>query len=204
LTLQLFDARTGAAVSALVHPAVPVGIIGISGDGSEVYGLDPNTDPNLPCTPSVFSLLNARSGRVLQRITVSPRDWDYVHVGPNLHRLYTMAASDHINGCGPQWSYSPTITSYDLRTGKVVRSLRLKGIFAGRWGTSQRINGDLIGRDWNPGFALSPDGSQLAVLDGHNNALTLLSSITSDRRCGEPVSSEDGVTGIRVVRGLAA
>jgi hypothetical protein len=175
LRLQVFNVTTGKPISAPHHPAVPVWISGISADGSIVYGFSTNTDSTLPCGPSPFYLLDARTGRVVQRLSLAASPWNYsVLVGPNLQRLYTLTTSDHINRCGPQWSYSPTITAYDLQTGKVTRALRLKGVLAGRWETSRTINGDPIGGDWNPGFALSHDGSQIAVLDGHDNTLTLL------------------------------
>lgn len=175
LTFRIFNVRTGKPISAPYHPAVPVWISGISADGSIVYGFSANADSTLPCGPSPFYLLDARTGRVVQRLSLAASPWNYsVLVGPNLQRLYTLTTSDHINRCGPQWSNSPTITAYDLQTGKVTRTLRLKGMLAGRWETSRTINGDPIGGDWNPGFALSHDGSQIAVLDGHDNTLTLL------------------------------
>lgn len=174
LALQLFDARTGAPLSSRHHPAVPVWISGISADGSVVYGLRADTDPSVPCASSAFYLLDTRTGRVVQHLIVAARPWDPILVGPNLQRLYTLTSSDHINGCGPQWSYSPTITAYDLSTGAKVYALRLKGVPAGNWRTNRTIGGIRVVADWTPGFALSPDGSQLAVLDGQTDRLTIL------------------------------
>jgi hypothetical protein len=175
--LELFDARSGKPISAPHHPAVPVWIRGISADGSVVYGFSAIIDPNLACaSTNPFYLLDAHTGKAIRHLAIAASPWDSVVVSPNLQRLYTMTASDHINRCGPQWSYVPTITAYSLETDGVVRALRLKGILAGRWETSRTINGDPIGGDWNPGFALSPDGSQLAILDGHSATLTMLDS----------------------------
>ncbi len=47
-------------------------------------------------------------------------------------------------------------------------------MLGGRWGTRRTVNGETVTALWQPGIALSPDGSQLAVLDGHTNTLTLL------------------------------
>jgi hypothetical protein len=89
-----------------------------------------------------------------------------------------MTIPDHINYCGPEWAYSPTITAYDLHTGKAVRAVRLSGVLAGTWNTSRTINNEPIGESWDPGFALSPDGSQLAIFDEHDEAVTLLRAST--------------------------
>ncbi|PZR97752.1 MAG: hypothetical protein DLM70_18800, partial [Chloroflexi bacterium] len=176
LTLQLFDSRTGTPISSLRHPSVPVWMMGVSVDGSIGYGFrdDSNSVYGDLCAPTPFYLLDTRTGRVLLRLSVAAKPWDSILIGPNLQRLYTLTMSDHINSCGPRWSYSPTVTAYSLQTGKVVRAVRLKGVLAGRWETSHTINGDPIGGDWSPGFALSPDGSQLAILDGHDDTLTLV------------------------------
>lgn len=203
LTLQLFDARTGKPVTPRHHPAFPMWINDISADGSVVFGFGANADFTQPCAPRSFYVLDMRSGRVLQHLTIAAYPWDSILVGPNLQRLYTMTASDHINHCGPRWSYAPTITAYDLHTGKVVRVLRLKGVLAGRWETSRTINGDPIGGDWDPGFALSPDGSQLAVLDGHSDTLTLLHAQSLQMEGTERVSrTPTGLSAFAAALGL--
>jgi hypothetical protein len=174
MALQLFDARTGEPLSIRHHPAIPFWMTGISADGSLVYGFRADIDLNQPCAPSPFYLLDARTGRVVQRLTIAARPWDPIMVGPNLGRLYIMTVPDHINYCRPQNSYRPTIMAYDLQTGKTVATLQLKTVLAGRWMTNWKVNGEPVAADWTPGVALSPDGSQLAILDGHSNALTLL------------------------------
>jgi len=174
MTLQLFDARTGEPLSIRHHPAIPLWMTGISADGSVVYGFRSDIDLNQPCAPSPFYLLDARTGRVVQHLTIVASFWNSVLVGPNLQRLYAITSPDQINNCGPQNSYRPTITAYDLQTGKMVHTLQLKTVLAGRWMTNWKVNGEPVAASWTPGIALSPDGSQLAILDGHSNALTLL------------------------------
>ena len=173
LMLKVFDAKTGERLFA-DHPAVPASMMGISADGSVVYGLMGDNNFTHPCGSTSFYLLDARTGRVLQHFTIAARRWDPMLVGPKLGRLYVMTVSDHVNGCGPQNAYSPLIIAYDLRSGQEVASLRLKGVPAGNWNTHRKINGEIIGENWQPGLALRPDGSQLAVLDGHTDTLMLL------------------------------
>lgn len=188
MTLQVFDARTGKPLTTRRHPAVPLGLAGISVAGSIAYGFRADIDTNTPCASSPFVLLDTQTGRVIRQLTVAAHPWDPILVGPNLGRLYTMTASDHINGCGPDWAYSPVIAAYDLRSGKLVRSVRLKGVLAGNWNTNRTLNGEPIGENWQPGFTLSPDGSQLAVLDGHTDTLTLLDARTLRITGREPLS----------------
>lgn len=57
------------------------------------------------------------------------------------------------------------------------------------------INGEPIGGNWSPGFALSPDGSQLAVLDEHKGMLTLLRTpslkVVTQEKLSQPMSRFD-------------
>ena len=60
----------------------------------------------------------------------------------------------------------------------VARTVQLRSVLAGQWITRRKIHGEPIGEYWQPAIALSPDGSQLAILDGHNDQLTLLDART--------------------------
>jgi hypothetical protein len=135
-----------------------------------------------------FYLLNAGTGAVVRHVMVAAKPWDPILVGPHVQRLYTMTAPDHINSCGPQNAYSPLIAAYDLRTGRGVAELRLKGVLAGSWDTKRTMNGIIISESWQPGIALSPDGSQLAVFDGHADTLTLIQARTLRVEGTEPLS----------------
>jgi len=173
LTLQLFDAHTGRPLFPPHHPAVPFSITGVSADGSVAYGFD-DEGLNAPCPSWHLYLLDVRTGRIDRQLPLTPPNWDSALVSPDLGRLYTMTTSDQINGCGPRHSYHPLLTAYNLRTGRIVRSVRLKGVLGGRWPTRRTVSGETVTALWQPGIALSPDGSQLAVLDGRTNTLTLL------------------------------
>jgi hypothetical protein len=59
------------------------------------------------------------------------------------------------------------LIAYDLASSRPVASLVLKGVTYGSWGD----------QSWNPGFALSPDGRQIAVYDDRKNALTLVDAL---------------------------
>ncbi len=172
LTLQLFNARTGRPLFTAHHPAVPFWISGVSTDGSVAYGFDDENLIDASCPSGHFYLLHVRTGRIDRQLTLTAPNWDSAMVSPDLGRLYTMTTSDQINRCGH--SYHPLLTAYNLRTGRIVRSVRLKGVLGGRWLTKRIVNGETVAALWQPGIALSPDGSQLAVLDGHTNTLTLL------------------------------
>lgn len=173
LILKVFDARSGERLFAS-HPSLLLWIMGISADGSVVYGTREKHETSNQCPSTSFYLLNARTGGVVQHFPIAAEPWDPMLVGPNLGRLYVMTTSDHVNHCGPQNAYSPLILAYDLRSGREVASIRLKGVPAGNWNTNRQVNGETVGENWQPGFALSPDGSQLAVLDGRTDTLILL------------------------------
>jgi len=174
LTLQLFDARTGRPLFPAHHPALPFSISGVSADGSVAYGFDPEDLIGASCPAGHFYLLDVRTGRIDRQLTLAAPNWDSALVSPNLRRLYTMTTPDHLNRCGPRHLYHPLLTAYDLHTGAIVRSVRLKGVLGGRWPTRRTVSGETVTAFWQPGIALSPDGSQLAVLDGSTNTLTLL------------------------------
>jgi len=199
LTLQLFDARTGKPLFPPHHPAVPFWITGISADGSVAYGFR-DDDLNVPCASGHFYLLNVRTGRIIRQLTLAVRLWDSALVSPDLGRLYTTTTPDHMNGCGPRHSYHPLLTAYDLRTGRAVRSVQLKGVLGGRWLTTRMVNGERVAAIWQQGIALSPDGSQLAILDGNTNTLTLLRAqslqIVSTETLSHPRTALETVAGV--------
>ncbi len=172
LTLQLFDAGTGRPLFPAHHPAVPFWPSGVSADGSVAYGFDDENLIGASCPAGHFYLLDVRTGRIDRQLTLAAPNWDSALVSPDLGRLYTITTSDQINRCGH--SYHPLLTAYNLHTGQIVRSVRLKGVLGGRWSTRRTVNGETVTALWQPGIALSPDGSQLAVLDGSTNTLTLL------------------------------
>jgi hypothetical protein len=179
MTLRLFDARTGGLL-ATYHPPKSVWVSGISADGSRVYGFrgDVEQDAAWACRSWPFYVLNAESGAVVSQVSVSARPWDSILVGPSSQRLYAMTMPDHISGCGTQTSYHPQIIAYDLQARRKAGSVRLKGVLAGSWNTRRTMNGITVSERWQPGIALSPDGSHLAVVDGHDDTLTVLQART--------------------------
>jgi hypothetical protein len=87
-----------------------------------------------------------------------------------------MTSNDGILHCDTRAPWHPIVSTYDLRTGRRVRRIVLQGALAGRWRTHRVVSGSPVDADWIPGFALSPDGRQIAVLDGRSDSLTLLAA----------------------------
>jgi DNA-binding beta-propeller fold protein YncE len=56
--------------------------------------------------------------------------------------------------------------------------LSLPDLRAGSWQTKRQVGGYPLVRGWSPGFALSPDGRQIALVDGSSNQLTLIDTAT--------------------------
>jgi hypothetical protein len=183
-TLQVLDARTGAALSVRLHPAIPLVLLGVSADGSVAYGFRADAGNSQPCASTGFYFLNTRTGRVMHHVIID-RWTAQILIDPYLLRLYTLVGSDQLSGCDPSWSYAPTVKEYDIRTGLVVRVRRFPGLLAGDWFTRRTVSNERVMAVWQPGFALSPDGTQLAILDGHNDTLTIL-----DPRSLKTVGSE--------------
>jgi hypothetical protein len=172
-TLQVLAARTGAALSVRLHPAIPLVLLGVSADGSVAYGFGADAGNSQPCASTGFYFLNTRTGRVMHHVIID-RWTAQILIDPYLERLYTLVGSDQLSGCDPSWSYAPTMKEYDIRTGLVVHVRRFPGLLAGDWLTHRTVSGEQVMAVWQPGFALSPDGTQLAILDGHNDTLTIL------------------------------
>jgi hypothetical protein len=171
--LQVLDARTGAALSVPQHPAIPLVLLGVSADGSTVYGFRADAGNSQPCASTGFYFLDVRTGRVTHHVTID-RWTAQILIDPHFQRLYTLVGSDQLPGCDPSWSYAPTVKEYDIRTGLVVHSRRFPGLLAGDWLTHRTVSNERVMAVWQPGFALSPDGTQLAVLDGHDDTLTIM------------------------------
>lgn len=171
--LQILDAQTGAPLSAPHHPAVPLTLMGVSPDGSIAYGFREDAPNSQPCAPTGFYFLDTGSGHITNRVTIS-RGIAQVLVDLRLQRLYSLVGSDQLSNCDPAWTHALTVTEYDIRTGSTVLTRRMAGRLAGEWSTGREVNGERVMMVWHPGSALSPDGSQLTLLDGHRNMLTVL------------------------------
>jgi hypothetical protein len=149
----------------------------MSADGARLFGTRSDINWNEPCAATTFYILDARTGRVLHRMGAHVTwGWEPFQTDANLQRLYVLNVPDQIDSCTPWKGPSPTVAAYSLTSGKLLASIRLRTVQAGIWTTSRVVNQQKVLAVQNPGFALSPDGSQLAVVDGASDALTLLNT----------------------------
>jgi hypothetical protein len=174
--VRVFDTRTGAA-RATFKPTVTMDVFGISDDGSQLYGLLPQQGRS-----ATWYIMDGKDGHVMSRTPVA--QWGYAPIlyDPPTHRLYVMNLSQAtFNGHnGPR---TPSIVAYNTLAGRIVGRLTLTGVQAGSWTTKRMVGGHPVVRMQQPGFALSPDGRMLAVLDGSRNVLLTIDahSLTLER-----------------------
>jgi hypothetical protein len=105
-------------------------------DGRPTAKLETTTDP---CCGLFGSRIDS-SGRLLYRVLVP---------------------GSGINATGP---VTPLLVRYDLQAGRETGRLKLDGVEAGVWPSGRTIGSEPVLASLTPGVALSPDGSQLAVL----------------------------------------
>jgi hypothetical protein len=164
--VRVFDARTGAE-RASFKPAVTMNIDGISDDGSQFYGLFPQRVGSLQ---TAWYVMDGTNSHVVSRTLLPQRCCVPTLYNPLTRRLFVMDLSQatfdgHV---GPR---TPGIVAYDTLTGRVVGRLKLVGVQAGSWTTKRLVRGHPVVEMQEPGFALSPDGRQIAVLDGSRDVL---------------------------------
>ncbi|MDQ6710470.1 MAG: hypothetical protein M3Z11_07920, partial [Candidatus Dormibacteraeota bacterium] len=107
-----------------------------TGNGRQTGKLDTTADP---CC-GLFGAWMDPSGRLLYRVLVP---------------------GSGIDAAGP---VTPVLVRYDLQAGRETGRLKLDGVEAGVWPSGRTIGSEPVLASLTPGIALSPDGSQLAVL----------------------------------------
>lgn len=171
-TIRVLDARRGVPEGPGLHPADPIVLNGVSADGAAAYGFAADAREVDPCSAHTFYALSTRTGQVISHVAVPLSA--QIQIDPYRRRLYTLTDVDQLSVCnGPRVRF-PIVHAYDLDHGRLVVSRRLRSVFAGRWFTGQHVGGQPVMAVWEPAFALSPDGRSLAIVDGHDNALTVL------------------------------
>jgi DNA-binding beta-propeller fold protein YncE len=177
-TIRVIDVRTGKARGRLFHPAIPARIEGISEDGSELSAQTWDFwEPGQPVMyPVRHYVLSAADGHII-------RSWNAKEFccGQNLYdqthrRLYSLitAHADDPKSA----SQVPELLAQDLQSNRALGRLSLPDLRAGSWQTKRQVGGYPLVRGWSPGFALSPDGRQIALVDGSSNQLTLIDTAT--------------------------
>ncbi|HEV2013638.1 MAG TPA: hypothetical protein VGR77_07130 [Candidatus Dormibacteraeota bacterium] len=131
-------------------------------DGRQTAKLETGTDP---CCGSFGAWIDS-SGRLLYRVLVP---------------------GSGINAIGP---VTPLLVRYDLQAGRETGRLKLDGVEAGVWQSGRSIGSEPVLASFTPGVAISPDGSQLAVLYADGGRLmtvdTTSMKVTSSRQLVAP------------------
>ncbi|MDQ2744280.1 MAG: hypothetical protein M3Z66_18570 [Chloroflexota bacterium] len=169
VTIHLLDARNGAQLTSF-HPRVAMSIDGLSNDGKELYGYGLQSSTQ----PQPWYAIDAQTGRLKSRMLLANYNCCpfYDSAANRVYVLHTFPFDQKTHK--PQ---APVLSSYDQH-GQLDRAVRLDGVMAG-WGDSGRQeNGNPVMEGWSPGLALSPDGSQLAILDGASNTLRIVDAHT--------------------------
>lgn len=166
-TILLRDLLSGARRGPAFHPRVPIDIQTVSSDGRTLAGFRATQSGK----PIEWDTIAAYTGRVISRMRLptSPgSQWQY---DAQAGRLYTLDEPATTAAAGFQ---APTLTGYDLSTGTEIARLQLTGIKAGWWRSPASSSNDPSVTSLSAGFALSPDGSRIAVIDPSSEAVTLI------------------------------
>ncbi|MDQ2911639.1 MAG: hypothetical protein M3T56_00080 [Chloroflexota bacterium] len=157
--ISIFDARS-ATTAAQPSPELPVIVDALSADGSTIYARE--------WPPSQIGaerlLLDARSGKVVSRepaisFGADPITWITM---VEERRLYALLVQSDSNATGPR---PVEVGAWDLRTGRELWRHGVPSLLAGDWGSGQAGSDGTVTRfGLVPGFALSPDGRQLAIV----------------------------------------
>jgi hypothetical protein len=170
-TIRMFDA-SGRKLEPAFHPGTAMVVEGLSPNAAELYGRGYSG-----ALDTGFYVLSARTGRVRYHLSTSK-----LCCGPSIydaagHRMYVLNEPTKQTAESPG---TPILNTYDLITGRQTGRLALQGVLAGGWevtdGTSS--SSDPLYMTWGPGFALSPDGAQIAILDGSKDLLTTVDTKT--------------------------
>lgn len=184
LRVRVFDLRTGAERASFSPPRAVI-VDALSPDGTKLFARD--WPPGQITAARV--ILDSATGRELEALpafSVSGlTTWriDYATL-----RMYGLAVADASGkASGPQ---AATFVAVNLRTGRELRRLALDGLVAGLWETE--VGGTRRQSELQPGFALSPDGTRLAVLRADGDWLTLIDTaslgVLWTKRLSRPVS----------------
>jgi outer membrane protein assembly factor BamB/DNA-binding beta-propeller fold protein YncE len=167
ITVRVVDARTGLR-RAEFHPAVPLWIAGISPDGTQLFGWRVASDAR---QKPEWDVLSTTDGAVVDSLQIEAGCCSATLYDAAVHRLYSLDVPPEAVTGTP---VTPALRAYDLLSGRELGHVTLDGMLAGPETVTGQANGAAMFKSSTPGFALSPDESQIAVLDGDSNRLDLI------------------------------
>ena len=136
-----------------------------------------------------YRVFDTRSGRVTGSLETSDTpccNIFSVWLDPTGAYLYgILVPGSGYNASGP---VTPELVRYDLHAGRENARLRLTGVLAGVWRTGKTAGSEQETTILQPGAALSPDGSQLAVLYADGSRLMTIDPIRMKITATRPVS----------------
>jgi hypothetical protein len=152
---RVVDARTGAMRRSLPLPfgSMPE----LTPDGAKLLVID--------SAGQSWRVFDTHDGRQTGKLE-TPTDPCCGQLGPWLDPsgslLYrVLLPGSGFNAAGP---VTPVLVRDDLQAGRETGRLKLDGVEAGVWQSGRTIGSEPVLASFTPGMALSPDGSQLAVL----------------------------------------
>jgi DNA-binding beta-propeller fold protein YncE len=173
LMVRTFTAA-GARRSPAFHPAAVIQPDGLTADGTELYGLEYRLG-RTKARLTGFDLLSAVDGHLIDHLPLQGICCPVHSYDAATQRLYLLDEPLNAAGNGPG---RPDLRAFDVATGRQVQELALPSVRAGFWTHGTGSGDGLMIEDWSPGFALSPDGRQLAILDGNTDRLTTIDALT--------------------------
>jgi hypothetical protein len=159
---RVVDARSGTVRASFPLPFASRPTL--TSDGSRMLVIDSQGQ--------AWRVLDTNDGRQVGSLdtTAEPCCGLYgAWMDPSGHHLYRVVTpSSGITATGP---VTPVLVRDDMQAGRETGRLKLAGVEAGVWQSGRAIGSDPVLASRTPGIALSPDGSQLAVVYAEGSRL---------------------------------
>src|SRR5438270_4663101 len=177
--VRVIDARTGTLRRSLQPPFATDPVL--TADGSRLLVND--------SYGRMYRVFDTRSGRQSGSLLTAESiccggfpEW----LDPTGRFLYGLIVPG--SGLAASGPGTPVLVRYDLQSGKEDGRLRLNGVQAGVWQGARIVNVEHVAQTLTPGAALSPDGSQLAVLYQDGTRLMTIDAIRMTVMASRPIS----------------
>jgi len=184
LVVRVFDLSTGAERARFSPPRAVI-VDALSPDGTKLFAR--NWPPAAITAARV--ILDSATGRELETLpALAVGGLTILLIDYSTLRAYGLTVADASGkATGPQ---PAAFVALDLRTGRELRRVPLDGLVAGLWETE--VGGERRQSELRPGFALSADGTRVAILRADGEWLTLIDTASLaalwTKRLSRPVS----------------